>query len=84
MKKINKLLQYSVIACILLGFGIEIGRAVSVKRYEREIDEVRMQRDLLSDAIRNAYDNGHQEAMEYACYYLGEDSDSICEWSYCY
>lgn len=93
----NKILKIGLVIVIILLFirfsidlhqdGVNDGR----REYAAQLGQMEMERDILSDVIRNIYDNSdekHQkEQLLIINNYLqiiGCNADSLQNWSYCY
>lgn len=93
----NKILKIGLVIVIILLFirfsidlhqdGVNDGK----REYSVQLGQMEMERDILSDVIRNIYDNSdekHQkEQLLIINNYLqiiGCNADSLQNWSYCY
>lgn len=98
MKKIRKYVWHIICAITLIllfvRYSVDLhqdGVNDGKREYAAQLGQMEMERDILSDAIRNIYDNSdsknQQQQKDILNYYLGIfncNFDSLGNWSYCY
>ena len=88
MKQIATLLLILTIALLVVGILQVSDDKIYEEKLREQLEEVTVQRDLLSDILRNTYDiTGDTTIPSITNYYLSEincNFDSISNWSYCY
>lgn len=93
----NKILKIGLVIVIILLFirfsidlhqdGVNDGR----REYAAQLGQMEMERDILSDIIRNIYDNSDEKQQERQQQIINNylqifdcSFDSLGNWSYCY
>lgn len=93
----NKILKIGLIIVIILLFirfsvdlhqdGVNDGR----REYAAQLGQMEMERDILSDVIRNIYDNSDEKQQKEQLLIIDNylqiidcNADSLQNWSYCY